>query len=116
MAYVLRPISNEPERIWTSTELYEIYISKGATGTSRVCFPCSLKEKLSKNYCILKASGLAASCICEEKAASIFKVTSVIDGPDEEMIIKVAKMIKTGIAKKKHNISPYSSLQKDTMN
>ena len=50
MAYVLRSIRNEPERIWTSTELYEIYISKGATDTSRVCFLYSLEEKLGKNF------------------------------------------------------------------
>ena len=112
MAYVLISIRNEPERIWTSTELYEIYISKGATDTSRVSFLYSLEEKLGKNYFILKASGLAAICIHKEKAASIFKVTSVIDDPDEEMIIKVAKIIKADIAKKKHNISTYSSLKK----
>ena len=41
---------NEPERIWTSTKVYEIYISKGATDTSRVCFLYSLEEKLGKNF------------------------------------------------------------------
>ena len=91
MAYVLKSIRNKPERIWTSTELYEIYISKGATDTSRVCFPYSLEEKLGKNYCILKTSGLAAICNHKEKTASIFKVTSVIDDLDKEMIIEVAK-------------------------
>ena len=32
------------------------------------------------------------------------------------MIIKVAKMIKTDIAKTKHNVSTYSSLKQDTLN
>ena len=32
------------------------------------------------------------------------------------MIIKVAKMIKADIEKKKHNVSIYSSLKKDTLN
>ena len=45
--------------------------------------------------------GLAAICIDKEKAATIFKVTSVIDDLDEEMINKVAKIIKADIAKKK---------------
>ena len=50
-----------------------------------------------------------------DKAASIFKVTSVTDDPEEEMINKVAKMIKADIAKIKHNTSTYSSLNKDTL-
>ena len=116
MTYALRSIRNEPERIWTSTELYEIYISEGATDTSCVRFLYSLEEKLGKNYFILKTSGLAAICIHKEKAASIFKVTSVIDDPDEEMFIKVAKMIKADITKKKHNNLTYSSLKKDKLN
>ena len=113
---MLRSIRNEPERIWTSTELCEIYVSKGATGTCHVCFLDSLEKNLGKSYCILKASGLAAICIHKERAASIFKVTSVIDNPDKEMIIKVAKMIKADIAQKKHNVLTYSSLKKDTLN
>ena len=32
------------------------------------------------------------------------------------MIIKVAKMTKADIAKKKHNVSTYSSSKKDTLN
>ena len=115
-AYVLRSIRNEPEKIWTSRELYEIYISKGATDTSRVHFLYTLEEKLGKNYCVLKASGLAAICIHKEMATSIFKVTSVTHDTDEEMMIKVAKMIKADIAKKNHNVSPYSSLKKGTLN
>ena len=63
MPYVLRSIRNEPEIVWTFTELYEISIFKGARGTSRVHFLNSLEEKLGKNYCILKGSGLAAICI-----------------------------------------------------
>ena len=55
MSYVLRSIRIEPERIWTSAELYEIYLSKGAIDTSRVR--------------ILKASRLAAISIHKEKAA-----------------------------------------------
>ena len=43
IAYVLRSIRNEPEKIWTSRELYEIYISKGATDTSRVRFLYALE-------------------------------------------------------------------------
>ena len=116
MAYVLRSIRNEPERIWTSTEPYKIYISKGARDTSHIRFLHTLKEKLGKNYCILQASGLAAICIHKGKVTSIFKLISVTDDPDEEMIIKVAKMIKADIAKKKHNASTYSSLKKDTLN
>ena len=112
MAYVLRSIRNEPERTWRSTELYEIYISKGATDTSRVCFLYSLGEKLGKNYCILKASGLATICIHNEKASSIFKETSVIDDLDKGIIIKVAKTIQADITKKKHNVSTISSLQR----
>ena len=112
MAYVLRSIRNEPERTWRSTELYEIYISKGATDTSRVCFLYSLEEKLGKNYCILKASGLATICIHNEKASSIFKETSVIDDLDKGIIIKVAKTIQADITKKKHNVSTISSLQR----
>ena len=65
MAYVLRSIRNEPERIWTSTEFYEIISLKD---TSRVRVLYSLEEKLGKKYTILKASGLAAICIHEEKA------------------------------------------------
>ena len=116
MVSVLISIRNEPERIWTSTELYDIYIFKGATDTSCVRFLYTLEEKLGKSYYILKASRLAAICIHKEKATSIFKVTSIIDDPDEEMIIKVAKIIKADIAKKKHNVSTYSPLKKDTMN
>ena len=56
---------------------------------------------MGKNYYILKALGLAAICIHIEKAATIFKVTSVINDLDEEMINKVAKIIKADIAKKK---------------
>ena len=112
MAYVLRSIRNEPERTWRSTELYEIYISKGATDTSRVCFLYSLEEKLGKNYCILKASGLATICIHNEKASSILKETSVIDDLDKGIIIKVAKTIQADITKKKHNVSTISSLQR----
>ena len=48
MAYALRSLTNEPEGIWTSTELI-VEISKGATYTSRVCFLYSLEEKLGKN-------------------------------------------------------------------
>ena len=102
MSYVLRSIRIEPERIWTSAELYEIYLSKGAIDTSRVR--------------ILKASRLAAISIHKEKAASIFKVTSVIDDPDEEMIKKKEKMIKADIARKKHNVSAYSSLKRERLN
>ena len=51
-------------------------------------FSTHLKKNWIKNYCILKASGLAAIYINKEKAATIFKVTSVIDDPDEEMINK----------------------------
>ena len=98
MPYVLRSIRNEPERVWTFTELYEICISKVARGTSHVYFLNSLEEKLAKNYCILKGPGLAAICIHKEKVSSIFKVTSVIDDPDKEMIMKVAKMIEVDIA------------------
>ena len=98
MPYVLRSIRNEPERVWTFTELYEICISKVARGTSHIYFLNSLEEKLAKNYCILKGSGLAAICIHKEKVSSIFKVTSVIDDPDKEMIMKVAKMIEVDIA------------------
>ena len=113
---MLRSIRNDPERIWKSTELHEIYISKGATDASLVLFIYKLEEKLSKNYCILKVSGLAAICSDKDKAASIFKVTSVIDNLDKETIIKVTKMIKSDIAKRKHNVSTYSSLKKDTLN
>ena len=116
MAYVLRSIRNEPERIWTSTEPYKIYISKGATYTSRVRCIYTSEEKLGKNYCILQASGLEAICIHKEKVTLIFKVTSVTDDPDKEMIIKVVKKIKADIAKKKHNASTYASLKKDTLN
>ena len=65
---------------------------------------------------ILKTSGLAAICIHKEKVSSIFKVTSVIDDPHDEVIIKVVKIIKADIAKKKHKFSTYSSLKKDTLN
>ena len=116
MAYVLRSIRNEPERIWTSTEPYEIYVSKEATDTSGVHFLYSLEEKLGKNYYILKASELAAICIRKEKVASILKVTLVTDDPDEEVFIKVAKIIKAHIAKKTYNVSTYSSLNTDTLN
>ena len=116
MASALRSIRNEPERIWTSTEVYEIFIAKGATETSRVRFLYSFEEKRGKIYCILKGSGVTAICIHKEKAALIFKVTYFVDDPDEEMIIKVAKMIKADIEKKKHNVSIYSSLKKDTLN
>ena len=112
---VLRSIRNEPKRIWTSTELYEIYISKGAQAPLVFAFSIHWKKTWEK-YCISKASRLAAIYIHKEKTASIFKVISLIDYPDEEIIIKVAKMIKADIAKKKQNISTYSSLKKDTPN
>ena len=115
LAYVLRSIKNEPERIWTSTELNEIYITKGGSETHRTRFLRSLEEILGTNYCILKSPGIAAICMHRDKAASIFKVTSVTDDPEEEMINKVTKMIKADIAKIKHNTSTYSSLNKDTL-
>ena len=59
MSYVLRSIRIEPERIWTSAELYEIYLSKGAIDTSRVR--------------ILKASKLAAISIHKEKPPQFSK-------------------------------------------
>ena len=75
-----------------------------------------MEEKLDKNYCILKASGLATICIHKEKAASVFKITSVKDDLDKEMIIKLAKTVKAKITRKKHNVSTYLSLKKDTLN
>ena len=75
-----------------------------------------MEETLGKNCCILKASGLAVICIYKENAASIFKITSVKDDLDKEMIIKLAKTVEAEITSKKHNVSTYLSLKKGTLN
>lgn len=60
-----------------------IYL-KERQDTSVVCFLHSLKEKLGKSYCILKASRLTSICIHREKATSVLKVIFFIDDSDKK--------------------------------
>ena len=69
------------------------------------------RGEIWENFCILESPVIAAICIHVNEVSSIFKSTSVTGDPKDEMIGKVAKIIKVDIAKMKHVFRYFTKIE-----
>ena len=95
--FLLRSIRMDPDRIWKSTELCQIYQDRGGTDTHPTRLLRRLKEYLSDEIYFFKAQGISTVIMHKEKASQTLSLNST-DVEDELIDIeKVAGKIKTEI-------------------
>ena len=72
--FILRSIMNEPDRMWTSTELLEAYKRKGGTESNNTRFVNRIKQYLNDEIYCFMSPGIATIIMHKHKASTIFKV------------------------------------------
>ena len=94
--FIIRSIKNEPEKVWTSTELHEKYIEKGGNENHISRFMNKVNEHMEEEIYVFKASGVASIIMHRQKASKMFNiVTTQKDHEDDDIELqKLANNIK----------------------
>ena len=72
--FVVSSIRNEPERVWTSTELHDIYIERGGTESHISQFITKIVDQLENKLYIFKAEGISSIIMYRDKASKMFNI------------------------------------------
>ena len=95
--YILKSLRNEEDKIWTSTELLEVYRSKGGSETNSTRFINRIKEYMTDEIYCFKAAGLATIVLHKKKASQVLKLVNIKYEDEALEIEKIAKKIKAKI-------------------
>ena len=108
MQYVVRSVKNEPERIWSSIELHELYHKKGGCELNRSRFINDVIEQSGNKMYRFNSPGMAVILMHKQKASTLFKLVSVEDEDDDSQVKKVADKIALEAKKLSNDKSKYN--------
>ena len=97
--YVIRSIRNQPDQIWTSVQLHDIYVEKGGKEKNRHRFIDTIVDQMKEEIYVFSSPGLPNHVMLKEKASSTFKLMSKEDDDEDLPLQAVAKQIKTELKK-----------------
>ena len=93
-SYILKSLSNEEDKIWTSTELLEACRSKGGSQTNSIRFINRINEYMTDEIYCFKAAGLATIVMHKKKASQVLKLVNSKDEDEALETETIAKKIK----------------------
>ena len=93
---VIKNIRDEPERIWNSLELLEIYRSNGGTESNTTRFLTCIQEEMTNEIYMFRCNDLSTIVMMKGKAAGIFKL-GFENESDDQILQEVATEIKAEI-------------------
>ena len=87
-------MKKEPDKIWSTPELHELYIHHGGTEGNRYRFSCRFTQLMQSNILAFTSPGIASVFMLKSKASSLIPL---IEDEMEIHIKAVAKRIKTEV-------------------
>lgn len=96
MLFVTKNILSDPEKIWLSTEIHEMYMQNGGSDSNIPRFVNKIVDMLRDDVYCFRSPGIASMIINKKKAASMFRI---IEHKEADLDLKdVAAKIKQEIA------------------
>ena len=91
-------MKKEPDKIWSTPELHELYIRHGGTESNRYSFSCRFTQLMQSNILAFTSPGIASVFMPKGKASSLIPLIEDDNEDDMEIHIKaVEKRIKTEV-------------------
>ena len=82
--FVIRTCRNEPDNVWTSVQLHQMYLEKGGSEKNSTRFLSNLKAEMKDDICVFSCPGKVSKLILKEKASRNFNLTSFENNEEDD--------------------------------